>query len=105
MNKFVFPCTIALLLASSTACAEGDDSADLRYCLDLESNYEIAKCAGEISPGSKAKPFSRAKVEEIIDRGKTAAPARSSKSSGIPAATSDSPSSDLSPGKLESHGN
>lgn len=105
MNKFIPPSTVTLLLASSMACAEGNGSSDLRYCLDLESNYEIAKCAGETSPGRKAKPYSRAKVEEILDKGKTAAPAGSNKSSGIPAATSDSLSSDLPQGKIESHGN
>ena len=105
MNKFTPLLAVTLLLASSIAWAEADRPADLRYCLDLESNYEIAKCAGEISPGSKGRPFSREKVEEILDRGKTAVPAGSNESSGIPAATSDRPSGGLSPGKIESHGN
>ena len=102
MNKFVFLCTVTVLLASSIACAEVNGSTDLRYCLDLKSNYEIAKCAGEISPGGKAKPFSRAKVEEILDKEKTTAPAGSNESSGVPAATTDRSGTGSSPEKIES---
>ena len=56
----------ALFLGASFAWAEIDEPVDLRYCLELQSNYEIAKCAGEVSPGSKGKPYSKEEVDMIL---------------------------------------
>lgn len=103
MNKFASLLAVMLLLASSSAWAEADRSADLRYCLDMKSNDEIAKCAGEISPDKKGKPFSKEEVEKILDKEKTSAPASANESSGTPATASDKPGKDLLPEKTESN--
>ncbi|MDO8291373.1 MAG: hypothetical protein Q7T29_00695 [Gallionella sp.] len=103
MNKIASLLTVTLLLASSSAWAEADSSADLRYCLDLKSNEEIAKCAGEIAAGEKGKPLSKAEAEKIVDKEKTSAPASPNESSGTP--TSDKPGKDLLPEKTESNSN
>ena len=105
MNKFTSLLAVTLLLASSSAWAEADNSADLRYCLDMKSNHEIAKCAGEISPSKKGKPFSREEVEKILDQEKTSAPVSAHEPSGTPATTSDNPGKNLLPGKTESNSN
>lgn len=105
MSKFASLLTATLLLASTLAWAEADSSADLRYCLDLKSNEEIAKCAGEISPGNKSKPFSRKETEKILDKEKTSAPINANKPSVTPAATSDKPGKDLLPGGTEGNSN
>ena len=106
MNKFTSLLVATLLLASSSAWAEADSSADLTYCLDMKSNDEIAKCAGEISPGKKGKPFSKEEAEKILAKEKASAPVSTNKSSGMPAAaTSDKPIKELLPGKTESNSN
>lgn len=97
MNKFASLFAVTLLLASSSTWAEADRSADLRYCLDMKSDDEIAKCAGEISPDKKGKPFSREEVERILAKEKTSAPASANESSGTPATASDKPGKDSSP--------
>jgi hypothetical protein len=51
MKKFASLLVSTLFLASSFAWADAREPADLRHCLDLQSNYEIAKCAGELTPG------------------------------------------------------
>ena len=102
MNKFASLLAIALLLANSSTWAEADSSTDLRYCLDLKTNDEIAKCAGEISPGEKGKAFSKEKVEEILSKEKTGAPVSANDASGTPASASDKPAKDL---LLEKTGN
>ncbi len=103
MNKISLLLTLTLLLASSLAWAEADSSADLRYCLDLKSNDEIAKCAGEISPDKKAKPFSKEEVEKILDKEKSSAPVSTNESSGTPATASDKPIKDLLLEKTENN--
>ena len=105
MNKFASLLAVMLLLANSSAWAEADSSADLRYCLDMKSNHEIAKCAGEISPSKKGKPFSKEEVEKILAKEKTSAPVSTNEPSGTPAAASDNPGKDLLPGKPESNSN
>ena len=105
MNKFASPLAVTLLLASSSAWAEANNSADLRYCLDMKSNHEIAKCAGEISPNKKGKPFSREEVGKILDKEKTSAPVSANEPSGTPATTSDKSGKGLLPGKTESNSN
>lgn len=66
MNKLSSLIAAMLLLSSSMAGAEATDKDDLRYCLELPSDKEIAKCAGEISAGAKGQPFSREQVEKIL---------------------------------------
>jgi hypothetical protein len=90
-----------LLLPGAFAWAEAGGSADLRYCLDLKSNDEIAKCAGEISPGSKSKTYSRKEVERILEKETTTLPVRPAES-GVPAAAVDNSGKDLLPEKPES---
>lgn len=85
-----------LLLSSPLAGAEATDKEDLRYCLDLPSDREIAKCAGEISAGAKGQPLTREQVEKILaeekagaakpmaEPEKPAAPEKPASSSGNP---------------------
>lgn len=103
MNKFASLLAATLLLASSSAWAEADRSADLRYCLDLKSNEEIAKCAGEISAGDKVKPLSKEEAEKILSREKTSAPVSPNESSGTPA--TDKPDKESLPEKTGSNSN
>lgn len=93
MNKFASLLAVTLLLAYSSAWAEADRSADLRYCLDLKSNEEIAKCAGEIAAGEKGKPISKEEAEKILSRKNTSAPAATNEPSATP--VSDKPGKDL----------
>ena len=85
MNKFSSLIAATLLLSSSLAGAETTDKDDLRYCLDLPSDKEIAKCAGEISAGAKGQAYTRERVEKILAEEKTdvaksqAEPAKSAK--------------------------
>ncbi len=65
---------ITLLIAAPVAWAEDDGPDDLRYCLELQSNLEIAKCAGEVSPGDKGKPYSREEVDRILSDQQARAP-------------------------------
>jgi len=85
MNKLSSLLAITLLLATSLARAEDDSSGDLRYCLELQSNYEIAKCAGEISAGSKGRPYSKDEVDKILSEEQASAPISPNESSGMPA--------------------
>jgi len=66
---------IAMFMANQLAGAEDESSDDLRYCLKLQSNYDIAKCAGEISAGAKGKPYSKEKVDKILSEEQASAPA------------------------------
>ncbi|OFZ67585.1 MAG: hypothetical protein A2V79_08930 [Betaproteobacteria bacterium RBG_16_56_24] len=84
---------ITLLLASSFARAEDDSSDDLRYCLELKSDHEIAKCAGEISAGSKGRPFSKEEVDKILSEEQASVPINANEPPGAPA--TDSPVKDL----------
>lgn len=95
MNKFTSLLAVTLLLASSSAWSRAGSAADLTYCLDLKSNAEIAKCAGEISPGGKGKPFPKEKVEDILSQEKTVAPANEPPVK--PPASSDTPNKDGAP--------
>jgi len=65
---------ITLLIATPLAGAEEVGSDDLRYCLELQSNYEIAKCAGEVSAGGKGKPYSKEEVDKILSEQQASAP-------------------------------
>jgi hypothetical protein len=105
MNKIALLFVASLLMASSFALAEADSSNDLRYCLDLPSDQQIAKCAGEISAGNKGRPFSKEEVDKILYKEKTSAPINANESSGTPATASDKPSKDLLPRKTESNSN
>lgn len=58
MNKFALLLISTLFLASSFAWAQADRSSDLRYCLDLQSNMKIAKCAGELTSRKAGEPLS-----------------------------------------------
>lgn len=103
MNRIASLLAATLLLASSSAWAEADRSADLRYCLEMKSNEEIAKCAGEIAAGDKGKPLSKAEVQQILSKEQANAPASQNESSGTPA--TDKPVKDLVPEKTESNTN
>jgi hypothetical protein len=74
MNMIILPLATALLLSSPFAAAETADAKDLTYCLDLPSDREIAKCAGEIKPGSKGEPYTREQVEKILAEEKSGIP-------------------------------
>ena len=56
MKKFSSLLIAMLLLSGSWAWAGKPVERDLRHCLDLQSNYEIAKCAGELTPWKGGKP-------------------------------------------------
>jgi hypothetical protein len=86
MTKFTSLLAVPLMLASVSAWSAADP-ANLTYCLDLKSNAEIAKCAGEVSAGNKGKPFTKEEVEKLVAQEKAAAPAANAKEpSGKPAA-------------------
>ena len=79
MKKIFLPLAITLYLASLPAGAEEiDRSIELRYCLDLPTDALIAKCAGEVSAGSKKRTFTPQEVEKILSTEKGKAPARTS---------------------------
>lgn len=99
MNKFASLLAITLLLAGSLAWAEADSSNDLRYCLDLPSVQQIAKCAGEISAGNKGQTYSKEEVERILSEEIAGTPTSVSDSSGAPATVGDKPTDDLLPDK------
>lgn len=109
MNKPASLLAVTLFLASSfassLALAEADRSADLRYCLDLQSNYEIAKCSGELGSAAKGQPFSREEVEKIRSTQKTVAPAGTNEPSTTSATASDKPGKDSLPEKAEHNSN
>jgi hypothetical protein len=79
------------LLTSAFARAEADSPDDLRYCLELPSAQQIAKCAGEISAGSKAQTYSKEEVERILSDAQANTPASTSDSSDAPATDGDKP--------------
>lgn len=56
MKKFSSLVISLLFLSGSWAWAGTPVERDLRHCLDLQSNYEIAKCAGELTPWKGGKP-------------------------------------------------
>jgi hypothetical protein len=85
MNKLLSLLVITLLFATSLARAEDDSSGDLRYCLELQSNYEIAKCAGEISAGIKGKPYTKEEVDKKLSEQQAKMPATPIESSEMPA--------------------
>lgn len=85
MKKILALPTALLLSLSPSAWSEGDRSEDLRYCLELESPSEIAKCAGEIAPGPKGKPYSQEQVEQILEEEKRRAPVRMDEAPQAPA--------------------
>lgn len=106
MNKIALLLAASLFMSGSFArAAEADSSNDLRYCLDLPSDQQIAKCSGEISAGNKGRPFSKKEVDRILSKEKTSAPISANISAGTPAAGSDKPGEDLLPGKTESNSN
>ena len=105
MNKIASLLAATLLLASSIVRAEEVNSEDLRYCLDLPTAQEIAKCSGEISPGNKGRTYSREEVEKILSEEKANAPASTGDSSSTPATASDEPNKDLSPKEIEGSSN
>ncbi len=90
MNRIASLYAIPLLLAGSIAMAADDRSTDLRYCLDLPTDLEIAKCAGEISADKKGKPFSKAEVEKMLSREKANTPAGADMGSDIQLPAADS---------------
>jgi len=84
---------LSLLAANSLAWAdderpENDRSEDLRYCLELPTAQQIAKCSGEISAGNKGRTYSRTEVERILAEEKARAPASTDNPSGMPATDS-----------------
>ncbi|MEO8331856.1 MAG: hypothetical protein ABI479_05440 [Gallionella sp.] len=92
--KTRLPLLVSILILSTTiARAEGDSSDDLRYCLELQSNHEIAKCAGEITAGSKGRTFTKEEVDKILSEKQANAPLNANESSGTPA--TDNPGKDL----------
>lgn len=91
MNKIASLLAAMLLMTSSFAWAEADSSNDLRYCLDLPSDQQIAKCAGELSAGNKGRTYSKEEVDRILSGEKANTPASASDLSDTPAAVSDKP--------------
>jgi hypothetical protein len=84
MNNIPLLFAIALLIAAPLAGAEDESSDDLRYCLKLQSNQDIAKCAGEISAGGKGKPYSKEEVDKILSEEQASAPTSPSESPDTP---------------------
>lgn len=97
MNKIAFLLAATLPLAYSIARADAGSSADLRYCLDLPTDQQIAKCAGEISPGAKKTPYSKEEVDRILSERAASAPASAGSVSTTPPAASGNPDKDPSP--------
>jgi len=98
MNKIALLLAATLPLAYSIALADAGSSADLRYCLDLPTDQQIAKCAGEVSAGGKKKPFSKEEVDRILSEGRaSSAPASAGNVSPIPPAASGNPDKDPLP--------
>ena len=93
MNKLASLLAVTPLLAISFAWAEderpeNDRSEDLRYCLELPTAQQIAKCSGEISAGNKGRTYSRTEVERILAEERARAPAGTDNPPGMPAAES-----------------
>jgi hypothetical protein len=86
MSKLSLLLALTLLMTTSLARAEEDSSHDLRYCLELQSNYEIAKCAGEVSAGNKGRPYSKEEVDKILSKEQPGVPVSPGESSDTPAA-------------------
>ena len=105
MNRYASLLAVILPLASSFAWAEADGSEDLRYCLDLPTVQEIAKCSGEVSPGSKGRTYSREEVERILSEEKANAPSGASDSPGSPVPAADIPDKDPFPETTEGSSN
>lgn len=105
MNRYASLLAVILPLASSFAWAEADGSEDLRYCLDLPTAQEIAKCSGEVSPGSKGRTYSREEVERILSEEKANAPSSASDPPGSPVTAGDNPDKDSLPETTESSSN
>lgn len=105
MNKLtsLFAMT-PLLFASSFSRAASDNSSDLRYCLDLPTVQQIAKCSGEISAGSKHPTYTKEEVERIISEEKAKMPPPAGASSGAPVTSSDTRNKNLVPENSESNG-
>ena len=93
MNKYFPLLAVTLLLASPAAWPEADRSADLRYCLEMKSNKEIAKCAGEIS-SNRSRPYSKREVETILNKEENRSPVSANKPLIVPAASSGKPGKD-----------
>lgn len=105
MNNSASLLAITLLLTSSLARAEAGSSDDLRYCLDLPSVQQIAKCAGEVSPGDKGRTYSREEVERILSEEQADTPASANDTSDASATAADKPDKDSLPETTESNGN
>jgi len=98
MNKLSLLVSVTLIILSSYAKAEEASADDLRYCLGLRSNYEIAKCAGEISAGSKGKPYTKEEVDKMLSEqpaNMPPTPIESSEMSGAPAESSHMPAAPI----------
>lgn len=97
MNKNTSLLALTLLLASSTASAADAGSADLTYCLEMKSNSEIAKCAGEVSAGNKGKAYTKEQVDEILSKEKASAPATAPEPAVEPPSANDNAAKNLAP--------
>ena len=84
MSKFPPLLAMTLLIAAPIAWAEDESPDDLRYCLELQSNLDIAKCSGEISAGGKGKPYSKEEVDKILSEQQASAPISTSESPASP---------------------
>jgi len=91
MNKFTSLFAVTLFLASASAWSAADSSSDLRYCLDLKSDAEIAKCAGEIGAGNKGQPYTKEHAQDIASQENANAPASADESPMQPAAAPTAP--------------
>jgi hypothetical protein len=87
MNKIALLLAATLPLAYTIARADPRSSADLRYCLDLPTDQQIAKCAGETSGDGKKTPYTKEEVERILSERAASAPASAGTLSTPPAAT------------------
>ena len=84
MNRLQLLLASILLLAASFAIADENNPDDLRYCLELQSNYDIAKCAGEVSAGSKGRPYTKEEVDKLLSEQQARAPDRPDEPKEIP---------------------
>ena len=93
MNTSVLLFAVTMLLASPPSRGQAERSDDLRYCLDLPTEPQIAKCAGQVSPDKKGRPFSKQEVDKILSGEQAVTPA----AVVAPATVSDKPAKELTP--------
>lgn len=102
MRKLTGLLAITLSLTGALAWAEVDSAMDqraidLRYCLDLPTDQQIANCAGEVSAGNKRRPFSKQEVEKILSDETARQPPLTENLSDAPIPAGDKPEQNSQP--------